>query len=459
MIGLHVIGDDVPELAALVAHQPPASILYLNPKDDLPYQAPITIGRLHYEPSAQEEMLANPVEAGRQVARDCIARAERCGIQIWQGLNEICVDNRAWADRYNAFERARVEVLEEAGLLAGVYSWSVGWPMEDLSRGNLFPEWYAPLMDWLDHSHYVIWHQYWGPEGPLHPASYDPLRPSKVDRQRYWPWPHRILITECGIDLTGKPDNGWKARVPPGMNLEEWADAYDDQLMEFDALVSQDERVVGKTVFMFGQGEWSDKFGIETHWPHFKCLVTDPAGPPAQPGLPPGPTIRVRLADGRVVVLPVEEYLRGVVPAEVFPSWPMETLQGQAVLARSVAMSRIHDPRDQAYDINRFDQAYDPAKFNDRTDVAIASTAGVYLMQSGEPWYAFYVSDCGLGRCKSCQGPPGFIPPNGTNPSGVWPGRACQWGLKALADCGYGWRDISMWYYPDQGVYLSDGGE
>lgn len=454
MIGLHIIGDDVPELAALVAEQPPACILYLNPADSIPYHAPITIGRLHFEPSAQDEMLRDPVEAGRRVALACVARAERCGIQIWQGLNEICVDNREWADRYNAFERARVEVLEGAGLLAGLYSWSVGWPKEDMSRGNLFPEWYAPLMDWLRHDHYILFHQYWNEKGPLDPWAYDPLRPSKVDRQKYWPWPHPILITECGIDVTGSPNNGWKAHCPPGMSLEEWATVYDQQLREFDALMAKDTRVKGKTLFMFGQGEWSDKFGIETHWRQFTCLKTDP---PAEPPLPPEPRIRVLLPDGKVITLPVEEYVRGVVPAEVFPSWPMDTLKAAAVLARSVAMDRIDDPRDpRLYDINRFDQAYDPGDIMDRTDEAVEATAGVYVMKGGKPWYTFYVSECGMKRCKSCKGEPGFIPQNGTNPSGQWPGRACQWGMKVLADEGFGWRDISLWYYPDQGVYLSD---
>ena len=449
MIGLHVIGDDIPELGALVAQQPPASILYLNPADSLPYHAPITIGRLHYEPSHQDEMLLNPVESGRKVARDCIERAERCGITIWQGLNEICVDNRHWADRYNAFERARVEVLEEAGLIAGLYSWSVGWPMEDLSRGNLFPEWYAPLMDWVGHQHYVIFHQYWGPDGPLAPDSYDPLRPSKVNRQAYWPWPHPIIIGECGIDITGKPDNGWKARVPPGMNLETWAAAYDAQLRTFDALMAEDKRVKASTVFMFGQGEWSDKFGIETHWRQFTCLSTSP---PAEPALPPEPMIRVQLADGSIARMLLEEYLRGVVPAEVYASWPIETLRAQAVLARSYAMWRINNPRSEAFDIygDARDQAYNPDSIHDRTDAAVTVTAGVYLAQNGLPFQAQYVSECGLPFCPHCEGVPGWK-------DEVW-SRACQWGMKALADAGLGWRDISMWYYPGRGVWLTDGG-
>ena len=456
MIGLHVIGDDVPELGALVAQQPPASILYLNPADSLPYHAPITIGRLHYEPSHQDEMLANPIESGRKVARACIARAERCGIQIWQGLNEICVDNRAWADKYNAFERARVEVLEDAGLIAGLYSWSVGWPMEDMSRSNLFPEWYAPLMDWVGHQHYVIFHQYWGPEGPLHPSSYDPLRPSKVNRQKYWPWPHPNIIGECGIDITGQPDNGWKARVPPGMNLEQWADVYDTQLRNFDALMGKDKRVVAKVVFMFGQGEWSDKFGIETHWQRFGCLRTDP---PAQPELPSEPMIRVQLADGSIARMSLEQYLRGVVPAEMPALWHTDALRSQAVLARSYALWRIDNPRSESVDIygDARDQVFSPGKGHKRTDQAIASTEGTYLMQDGKPFMAQYVSKCGTDACAYCWGGIGYT--NVGNPDGCWPGRACQWGMKELADTGMGWRDISLYCYPDRGVYFSDGGE
>jgi len=451
VIGLHVIGDP-PELYDLIATQPPASILYLNPKEVIPYFAPITIGRIHYEPGTQDALLTNPVEGGRKVARDCIDSASRNGITIWQGLNEICVDNRDWADRYNAFERARVEVLEDAGLLAGLYSWSVGWPKEDMSRGNLYPEWYAPLMDWVSHDHYVIFHQYWNEKGPLDAWAYDPLRPSKVNRQIYWPWPHRILITECGIDITGDEDNGWKSRVPPGLNLEQWADVYDTQLQDFDALVS-DERVVAKTVFMFGQGPWSHTFGIETHWRQFDCLVTDPAPTP-----PVEPMIRVLMESGVVVTMPVEEYLRGVVPAEMPALWPMEALKAQAVAARTYAMHAIENPAHDNADIctTTHCQVYDPTMIHDRSDLAIEETAGVVILYDGEIIQAFYSANCG-GLTRSNREVWGgdhlpYLEPVQCVNQGPKNGHGvgmCQWGAHDMAEYGASYQNILKTYYCD----------
>ena len=38
----------------------------------------------------------------------------------------------------------------------------------------------------------------------------------------------------------------------------------------------------------------------------------------------------------------IDQYLRGVVPAEMPSSWPAEALKAQAIAARSYALYRIH---------------------------------------------------------------------------------------------------------------------
>jgi stage II sporulation protein D len=48
--------------------------------------------------------------------------------------------------------------------------------------------------------------------------------------------------------------------------------------------------------------------------------------------------------------LPMESYLKGVVPAEVSASWPIEAVKAQAVAARSYAAERLH-PTTGTYDI------------------------------------------------------------------------------------------------------------
>jgi len=452
-----------PDLWQLAREIQPPAMVYFQPGEskDVPIRPELTIGRQYY--ADQGPCLEHdPVAFGQRLAHDAIASARTNGIEYWVGPTEPPVASPDDCARLVACEEARAEILNAHGLKAVVFYLSVGWPLEDVNTHKLLTGHFDTFLRQLPSQNLVGLNEYFYPTGPLHPDSYDPYRPSRIWRFKHWPGidRHKIVITECGMDIGGnKKTDGWKKQCPVGMSLESWFDVYVEWMGEYLALISQDDRVIGAAWFCGGPGYgWGD-YDMLSHWRQARELLCGPVPdiPPAMPPLPPEPTIRVRLTDGKVIVLPVEEYLRGVVPAEVFPSWPMEALQGQAVLARSVAMARIADPRDQASDINRFDQVYDPAKFSDRTDVAIASTAGVYLMQNGQPWYAFYVSDCGLERCKSCQGAPGFIPPNGTNPSGVWPNRACQWGMKALADCGYGWRDISLWYYPDQGVYLSDG--
>jgi len=180
---------------------------------------------------------------------------------------------------------------------------------------------------------------------------------------------------------------------------------------------------------------------------------------PPEPQLPPELMIRIKLADGSIARMSLEQYLRGVVPAEMPALWHTDALRPQAVLARSYAMWRIANPRTESVDIygDARDQVYNPELIHERTDAAIASTAGVYLMQNGKPFMAQYVSTCGQIYCTYCWGQPGYT--NEGNPDGIWPGRACQWGMKEMADYGRNWRDISTWYYPDSGVYFSDGGE
>jgi stage II sporulation protein D len=102
----------------------------------------------------------------------------------------------------------------------------------------------------------------------------------------------------------------------------------------------------------------------------------------------------------RVVnTVPMEQYLRPVVAAEVSPSWPEESLLAQAVAARSYAaheaLGRAGKPFD-VYDVIR-SQAYPGAvqynrkwrvirdREHARTDAAIRATAGLHVTAGGQP--------------------------------------------------------------------------
>jgi len=94
--------------------------------------------------------------------------------------------------------------------------------------------------------------------------------------------------------------------------------------------------------------------------------------------------------------LPIEDYLRGVVPAEMPASWPGAALRAQAITARSYAARRIRpaaafdlydDTRSQAY---RGVLAERPA-----TDEAVALTAGIVLEYGGAIADTYYHSSSG----------------------------------------------------------------
>lgn len=142
----------------------------------------------------------------------------------------------------------------------------------------------------------------------------------------------------------------------------------------------------------------------------------------------------------------LEEYLRGVVPAEVPALWHEECLKAQAVAARSYAMRAVgrprHTPEADVCD-GPHCQAYRQGKIHERTDGAVAATNGLHLQEEGGDIYlAQYISKCGLDICPYCEGSGGWQ-------FREWPGRMCQWGAKTLADRGRDFRNILLHYYPD----------
>jgi len=123
-----------------------------------------------------------------------------------------------------------------------------------------------------------------------------------------------------------------------------------------------------------------------------RSLVVRPASPTSLLQLVPKAAVsnlyrgllRIRLTATVAVInhVPVDTYLRGVIPLEMPAAWPAEALKAQAIAARSYALRRIHptigtydiydDTRAQVY---RGQRAENPA-----TDAAIAATSGAVLM-------------------------------------------------------------------------------
>lgn len=101
-----------------------------------------------------------------------------------------------------------------------------------------------------------------------------------------------------------------------------------------------------------------------------------------------------------VVTLPLEEYLKGVVPYEIGPESPIEALKAQAVAARSEAVIAL---KSNMYNGPNYDLTSDVecqvfsgnVRRSENSDLAVDDTRGVILTNEGEPINAYYASNCG----------------------------------------------------------------
>ena len=84
--------------------------------------------------------------------------------------------------------------------------------------------------------------------------------------------------------------------------------------------------------------------------------------------------------------LPMETYLRGVVPAEISPGWPTQSIRAQAIAARSYAAYRLHPDRGtfDFYDDTRSQVYFGKLEEEASTDAAIAATAGVVVRTAAD---------------------------------------------------------------------------
>ncbi len=101
-----------------------------------------------------------------------------------------------------------------------------------------------------------------------------------------------------------------------------------------------------------------------------------------------------------VVELPLEEYLKGVVPYEIGGGSPIEALKAQAVAARSEAVVALTSNlyRGQHHDLTSDVECQVFSGNKKRTadsDRAVEETRGLILSVDGKPINAYYASNCG----------------------------------------------------------------
>jgi len=103
-----------------------------------------------------------------------------------------------------------------------------------------------------------------------------------------------------------------------------------------------------------------------------------------------------------ITELPLEEYVKGVVTAEVAPYWEMEALKAQAVISRTYALFKKKINGDSLFHLisSSLHQVYKGNNSDVRVAYAVEETAGEILTFNGSPVEPFYHSTCG-GRTEN----------------------------------------------------------
>jgi len=123
------------------------------------------------------------------------------------------------------------------------------------------------------------------------------------------------------------------------------------------------------------------------------------------------PTISLFVNEtGQVKKLKMEDYIQGVVAAEMDTDWPVNALAAQAILARTFTLKQIKDkggvPKhktDASTSVEEF-QAYDSAKINDNVRKAVALTRGEVVIYKGEYINAWFSACDGGVEASAAEG-------------------------------------------------------
>ncbi len=164
----------------------------------------------------------------------------------------------------------------------------------------------------------------------------------------------------------------------------------------------------------------------------------------------------------QIDTIPFEEYVKRVVPYEVYPSWPAETLKAQAVAARTYGWSKYLQNPNGAYHVTDWiNHQYMCDNMFASTSQAVDDTAGEYLAYNGQIIVAMCSAENSsptktspyVAYLQAIDDPVSFGQP--LNGHGYGMG---QWGAQRWADQ-YNWsyQAILRHYYTD--VTLEEAGK
>lgn len=101
----------------------------------------------------------------------------------------------------------------------------------------------------------------------------------------------------------------------------------------------------------------------------------------------------------------IENYIQGVLPAEMPSSWAKEALKAQAIAARTYAIANYGKHAAKGFDLvdTQMDQVYDGIKAEtEASNLAVLETEGIVLTYNNKPISAMYSSSAG-GQTKSAK--------------------------------------------------------
>lgn len=123
------------------------------------------------------------------------------------------------------------------------------------------------------------------------------------------------------------------------------------------------------------------------------------------------PIVKVELADGQIEEMPIEEYVAGVVTAEMKADWPVNAYGAQAILARTFAMKQFtEEGTDLISGDHRQAQAYTSEGITEDVREAVEKTRGEVAIHNGQFINSWFHSSA-AGKTTTAQVGLGFDGP------------------------------------------------
>ncbi|MFQ5614515.1 MAG: SpoIID/LytB domain-containing protein, partial [Anaerolineae bacterium] len=390
------------------------------------------------------------------------------------GSRQPRYETREFYEKYAAWVRTVAEVIKnrvpEMKLVTPPFAYGHGEDGAPDDSGQPSAGWagYDFLADTIRQyfDNIITFHSYWGHGGgSVKDWLYDPVlstwyahrwqRVLKLFKTRYG-IDARVIIDEAGNFAAGDPD-------------------FSQQIIDHAMTCLTDPRVLAVTYFLwedptFSPGNlpnaWTHNVQrLDEHVTRLAALPDFPVGgDDTAPGSRAPTTIRVLFSDGSVRAMPLEEYLRAVVPAEMPALWPAEALKAQAVAARTYAQFSIEHPRhpEAGADIctdPAHCQNYDPGRIHPASDNAILATDGIVMQHNRQTIDAVFSANCGghtFNNEDVFNGPPApylrGVPCPAPGPRRGHGVGLCQVGARAFAGQDFSYDRILGHYYRGVGL-------